>query len=63
MVVVAFSMQVGMWILEAFILFAAHGALRLTALLGGLAKIVDSSDRDAAAASTQLAASSLIPED
>jgi hypothetical protein len=46
-IVVGFGAQPGMWVLEACLLFTAHAAIRLTALLGGLAGIVDSQDEDA----------------
>ncbi|MBT1666645.1 hypothetical protein [Curtobacterium flaccumfaciens] len=42
--VVAFDPEVAMWILELCVIIAAHGAIRLTLLLAGLAKIVDSND-------------------
>lgn len=45
--VVGFGVEPGMWALEVFLLFAAHGAIRLTALLAGLASIVDEGDTDA----------------
>lgn len=45
-IVVAFAGEPAMWLLEACVLFAAHGAIRLTALLAGLAGIVDQEDQD-----------------
>lgn len=44
--VVGFGVEPAMWVLEACLLFAAHGAIRLIALLAGLAGIVDEQDRD-----------------
>ncbi|HXH36427.1 MAG TPA: hypothetical protein VNJ54_18770 [Plantibacter sp.] len=44
--VVGFGIEPGMWVLEACLLFTAHAAIRLTALLAGLASIVDSQDED-----------------
>lgn len=46
-IVVAFGAQPGMWVLEACLFITAHAAIRLTALLAGLAGIVDSTDDDA----------------
>lgn len=46
-IVVAFGAEPAMWLLELCLLVAAHGAVRLTALLAGLARIVDEGDRDA----------------
>lgn len=45
-VIVGFGVQPGIWTLEACLLLAAHGAVRLTALLAGLARIVDEGDQD-----------------
>ncbi|WP_412148137.1 hypothetical protein [Curtobacterium flaccumfaciens] len=60
--VVAFDPEVAMWILEACVAIAAHGAVRLTALLAGLAKIVDSNDNEAAADKRLKAIGSLVPD-
>jgi hypothetical protein len=46
-VIVGFGAEFGLWVLEGCLLFTAHGAIRLTALLAGLAGIVDSQDEDA----------------
>lgn len=42
--VVAFDATTAMWILELCLLISAHAALRLTALLAGLAGLVDEQD-------------------
>lgn len=60
-VVVAVGPEPGMWLLEACLLFAAHGALRLTALLAGLAGIVDQEDADAARGRATAPTVSVIP--
>ena len=60
--VVGFGIEPGMWVLEGCLLFAAHGAIRLTALLAGLAGIVDQSDKDADRAKRTTSIASLIPD-
>lgn len=60
--VVAFDPEVAMWILELCVAIAAHGAIRLTTLLAGLAKIVDSNDEDAATKERLEALGPLVPD-
>lgn len=60
--VVAFAAEPAMWVLETCLLFAAHGAIRLTALLAGLAGIVDETDRDADRDSRVVPTASLMPD-
>jgi len=61
-IVVAFSVEAGMWLLEACLLFAAHGAVRLTALLAGLAGLVDESDADKERATRRVPTRELITD-
>ena len=59
--VVAFGGEPGMWVMELCILLAAHGAIRLTVLLAGLAKIVDQEDIDATREKRVIPNSRVIP--
>lgn len=61
-IVVGFGVEPGMWVLEVCLLFAAHGAIRLTALLSGLAGIVDEEDKDADRRAKLVPKSRLIPK-
>lgn len=60
-VIVGFGVQPGIWTLEVCLLFAAHGAIRLTALLAGLAGIVDEGDQDNERKKKVVPTSTLIP--
>ncbi len=60
--VVAFDPEVAMWILEICVAIAAHGAVRLTTLLAGLAKIVDSNDEASSLKERLEEIGSLVPE-
>lgn len=60
--VVGFGVEPGMWVLEACLLFTAHGAVRLTVLLAGLARIVDEGDRDADRQKRTVKSTDLIPK-
>jgi hypothetical protein len=59
--VVGFGIEPGMWVLEGCVFFTAHAAIRLTALLGGLAGIVDSQDADAERTESMVATSEIFP--
>jgi hypothetical protein len=61
--VVGFGIEPGMWVLEACLLFTAHAAIRLTALLGGLAGIVDSQDEDAERKENTVPTSEIFPDE
>jgi len=61
-VVVAFNAVVGMWIFEATLLLSAHAAVRLTWLLGRLARLVDASDKDAETQSKRVSAESMFKD-
>jgi hypothetical protein len=61
-VIVGFGIERGLWVLEVCFLLTAHGAIRLTALLAGLAGIVDSQDEDAEREASKVSTAGLIPD-
>jgi hypothetical protein len=60
-VCVAFTPYTGMWIFEASLLLAAHGAVRLTWLLSRLAILVDAADADASRLEQTASVDSMFP--
>ena len=61
-IVVASSIESGLWVLEFCLLVAAHAAIRLTALLAALTQIVDAVDREADRKTHEIPKASLIPQ-